>query len=722
MPGSSDTPARRQHKTPSKFNDCILGEELNSHTSVNDPSDIEVPIVHEQSDGKTNNVSFKIMPQRIEKWKQSVKSYFGDSKISTLNKGAVLKVLFDSDSQDEKNKSVKMNFYKSGSVVIQGPRCSDFCDRYFNELKLRVDNSAPVADTIIDVEETIPKTVESPMLDSPMSPIIQQYPSRTDTVETPVYQTPVTDRSAKTDRKLTPQERVNLHSKSLDNKLSAVHIALGNIDSAIISLSETINELTNTSANIPSFISDSLTVVKKRIKESFDEIDSKVKHQSGLLDSVHVKLNLLDSKVKTVDTKQDQMNETISKMFDMISALHDKFNNTENHPNDEWSDTLFARRMSSVQDEQPLNTDIQVQETSNRYNNNEDPTNDEDIQIQNNPEATGNSTTNTMPRESLDRYQPWSNENSEQPEPVIITECDNLILSDSMLRRISPKRFTPRQNTIKKFISGGSVAGLNYIEKYGKSIKPKKVIIHIGTRDLPNDKFDQNVFTQMIGAAVNVWSEAKIFVLPLIQRKDIPHRIVNYVNGLINTACETHKVKVLEPFEPDSDMYYDQIHLNDKAGLPALIRHIKQGMSLSTYQYRANKQPRNNPHRVNPHAGNHTQDNLEYGQERQTQPMTASQNFPPVPCPSLSMSSSAGNQSSFNHNMGINSSAGSQNINCFPANPSPQQLAYQNIPNFTVNPWFIPTYNTSFPPLTQTNVQNVPWINPWASNCGLNTN
>ena len=179
-----------------------------------------------------------------------------------------------------------------------------------------------------------------------------------------------------------------------------------------------------------------------------------------------------------MDTKQDQMNETISKMFDMISAPHNKFNNTENHRNDEW----FARRMTSVQDEQPLNMDIQVQETSNRYNNNEDPISDEDIQIQNNPEATGNSTTNTMPWESLDRYQPWSNENSEQPEPMIITECDNLILSDSMLRRISPKRFTPKQNTIKKFISGGSVAGLNYIENYGKSIKPKKVIIHIGTR------------------------------------------------------------------------------------------------------------------------------------------------------------------------------------------------------------------------------------------------
>ena len=214
-----------------------------------------------------------------------------------------------------------------------------------------------------------------------------------------------------------------------------------------------------------------------------------------------------------------------------------------------------------------------------------------------------------------------------------------------------------------------------------------------------------------------------IIVLPLIQRKDIPHRIVNYANVLINMACEKHKVKVLQPFEPDSDMYFDQIHFNNRAGVPALVRHIKHGMSLSTYQYRANKQPRNNPQsRFNPHAGNHTQDNLEYGQKRQTQPMTALQNFPPVPCPSLSMSSSPGNQSSFNQNMGINSSSGSQNFNCFPANPSPQQLAYQNIPNFTVNPWFIPTYNTSVPPLKQTNVQNVPWVNPWASNCGLNTN
>ena len=125
-------------------------------------------------------------------------------------------------------------------------------------------------------------------------------------------------------------------------------------------------------------------------------------------------------------------------------------------------------------------------------------------------------------------------------------------------------------------------------------------------------------------------------------------------------------MKVLEPFEPDSDVHFEQIHLNDKACLPALIRHIKHGMSLSTYQYRANKQSRNNPQSIfNPHAGNHTQDNLEYGQERQTQPMTASQNFPPVPCPSLPMSSSAGNQSSFNHNMDINSSAGSQNIIAF---------------------------------------------------------
>ena len=92
-------------------------------------------------------------------------------------------------------------------------------------------------------------------------------------------------------------------------------------------------------------------------------------------------------------------------------------------------------------------------------------------------------------------------------------------------------------------------------------------------------------------------------------------------------------------------MYFDKIHMNDKVVLPALIRHIKFGMNLDIYQYRPNKQPRNNSqNRINRQAGNHAQNGLEYAQERQSQPVNTLQNITPV---SLGMSSSAGNQSGF---------------------------------------------------------------------------
>ena len=51
--------------------------------------------------------------------------------------------------------------------------------------------------------------------------------------------------------------------------------------------------------------------------------------------------------------------------------------------------------------------------------------------------------------------------------------------------------------------------------------------------------------------------------------------------------------------------------LNDKIGLPALIRHIKYGMNLITYQRRTNMRSRSNmPDRFISHAGNIHQENM----------------------------------------------------------------------------------------------------------------
>ena len=147
------------------------------------------------------------------------------------------------------------------------------------------------------------------------------------------------------------------------------------------------------------------------------------------MDSVHVKLNLLDSQFKSVDTKQDQMKETILKMFDMITSLNDKIDNIGSHPNDDFSDTFMARRLNSVQNEQPLTLPVQEQDLQIVYD-----TDDQVVQIQDNSNMSS-----SILKGSVNRNEPLVNDNNISEQEPNITECDNLIISDSMLRRILPK-------------------------------------------------------------------------------------------------------------------------------------------------------------------------------------------------------------------------------------------------------------------------------------------
>ena len=157
----------------------------------------------------------------------------------------------------------------------------------------------------------------------------------------------MTVQTSSSDKKLTPQGRVNLHSKSLDNRLSAVHTALQSINDAIITLSESISDLQTMSTNIPPLIADSLVSVKKKINNTFTDLESKLKYQSGSFDSVHTKINLLAAQMNENNSQQNAMNETVLKMFDMIMTLNEKVEAMGNSPNDEISDEILARRLST---------------------------------------------------------------------------------------------------------------------------------------------------------------------------------------------------------------------------------------------------------------------------------------------------------------------------------------------------------------------------------------
>ena len=97
-----------------------------------------MPVVHHQIDGKINNVSFRTLPTNIELWTNTVISFFSKENTTVLKDGAVLKVICD--LENTRNNSIKINFYKTGAVVIQGSTCSQFNKIFFNKSKNKVEN------------------------------------------------------------------------------------------------------------------------------------------------------------------------------------------------------------------------------------------------------------------------------------------------------------------------------------------------------------------------------------------------------------------------------------------------------------------------------------------------------------------------------------------------------------------------------------------------------
>ena len=98
----------RACKMPSKYDECITGDEDINNICEASSEPIETLNFHNQVDGKTNNVSFKTLPSRIEAWQNSLKSLFGEEKTSTKN-DTVIKITCDIEA--EKNCSIKINFY-----------------------------------------------------------------------------------------------------------------------------------------------------------------------------------------------------------------------------------------------------------------------------------------------------------------------------------------------------------------------------------------------------------------------------------------------------------------------------------------------------------------------------------------------------------------------------------------------------------------------------------
>lgn len=187
-------------------------------------------------------------------------------------------------------------------------------------------------------------------------------------------------------------------------------------------------------------------------------------------------------------------------------------------------------------------------------------------------------------------------------------------------------------------------------------------------------------------------------VLPVIERKDLSANITDRANLGIKAACEQHKINILEPFKTVPSMYYDNVHLNDKSGLPSLIKHIKNGMNLTKYRSKAMLKPTFSRHPIKS-----SQWATDIPRDEQTKPKQIRENSKPS---GPITTTDPGNAGSYQY---------------IPMNSVPVTSQHR-VPNFSlqnipVSPWiFTSGVSNTVPMTTAVQNQNIPWVNS-----GINT-
>ena len=606
----------RQTKPPSKLNDCFIGAEIDSmiDDAGNKNDDHEDPKLHQQCDGKTNNVTFKT--NRVEIWKQSLHSYF--EHCSEHKDGATIKIQCKGDKPVEKIK-VKFNFYKSGMVTIQGAKCKIFTSKYFEALKDIVNknaqnpefeceevslNDTEIVNKNLDIENTVYEETEVKVLDESTNDktvlevpidyeetevkVIDESTNDKTVIENPIevskstneinVSTPLPSSKGKAVRSAlhhenttpipSPKAKVRLaeHQETLAVKLSCIGTALVNVDAALQTISNLVSEVRTVAAKFSLNFGGQLSKGNKGLKEQIESLESKVKHNNQTVESLHVKFNTTDNQIKKLTENQEEM---MTKLNDISQQISNKTSNDDSIIDNVTTPIKHKEKQHYVK-----NAVNSVPEDLNLTSKSKSGPQPENRQT--------NSQMSTVPQKNNSNGQ--------------VSQCDNLILSDSILKRIRPSQFSSSETTQKRYIRGGAKTCTQFINNNGENFRPKRVLIHIGTRDIRNDGVNKNEFKLMFESVLKSWPSSDVYILPLLYRKDTENFVIDEANDrIISVAHDYPTLNILKGFILTDDMFYDYVHLNDSRGIPAIINFLKRQMNIPFTQSNTPQRMSNKP-------------------------------------------------------------------------------------------------------------------------------
>ncbi|CAG2236765.1 unnamed protein product [Mytilus edulis] len=393
--------------------------------------------------------------------------HFGQSKTTLLKEGSVIKVSCDINT--DKNCSIKINFFNTGSVVIQGAKCTAFSDQYFTTLKSKIEadfdnevfinNHDNTAVNVHDVSDNDCSQTKLKQLD--IETIISNNNStgiiELDTVEDNKTSTPSRKSKSSVNNLSTPKDRVLQHGKSIDSRFTEIHTILSTIDNSIKSFVNMLSDLKHSTDHVPNDMQSMITEIVLSAEENGH--------------STHENKNLLSNLTSLVINLQDRVDQLENKLSE---PLHEGKCNTQN---DQQLQHQSLNNTKELETETPTKPQIGI----------------------------------TFVTKDKDQHKIISDrQNAEEPNrDVPKINCDYLILSDSILRRIQPNRFTPKQKTVKRYIRGGANTCTSFIEKNGTTINAKNILIHIGTRDLQSEGVKEEEFGNLLEIASKTWSSMK---------------------------------------------------------------------------------------------------------------------------------------------------------------------------------------------------------------------
>ena len=167
-----------------------------------------------------------------------------------------------------------------------------------------------------------------------------------------------------------------------------------------------------------------------------------------------------------------------------------------------------------------------------------------------------------------------------------------LLLGDSMIRGIQQRKFAPNRYVNKQTIAGGTREMRQYINHMQERNDYDYIVIHSGTNDVGNLTANE-IRINMENCLIKLkqrWPNSTIAIsgLTYVPRDNSKNQLIDEINYHYESICTEVGVTFIDSKRVTCDNYgnlieqvfYDDVHLNNKIGTKKLVTNIKYHLRL----------------------------------------------------------------------------------------------------------------------------------------------